>query len=65
MEKIDPLLPNKVICITGDIISTQNKEFLEKAKLPCVTKPFSIDELMLVVKSNLGEKDAKKASINR
>ena len=65
MEKIDPLLPNKVICITGDIISTQNKEFLEKAKLPCVTKPFSIDELMLIVKSNLGEKDAKKASINR
>jgi signal transduction histidine kinase/ActR/RegA family two-component response regulator len=64
MEKIDPLLPNKVICITGDIISTQNKEFLEKAKLPCVTKPFSIDELMLTVKSNLGEKDAKKASIN-
>ena len=65
MEKIDPLLPNKVICITGDIISTQNKEFLEKAKLPCVTKPFSVEELMLTVKSNLGEKDAKEAGINR
>ncbi len=65
MEKIDPLLPNKVICITGDIISTQNKEFLEKAKLPCVTKPFSVDELMLTVKSNLGEKYAKEAGINR
>lgn len=65
MEKIDPLLPSKVICITGDIISTQNKEFLEKAKLPCVTKPFSIDELMMTVKSNLGEKDAKKAGVDR
>ncbi|MDD5288130.1 MAG: response regulator [Dehalococcoidales bacterium] len=54
MQKIDPMLSQKVICITGDIISLQNKVFMEKTKLPCVTKPFSVDEIMSQVKSNLG-----------
>lgn len=64
MQKIDPALPQKVICITGDIISTQNKIFMEKTSLPCVTKPFSVNELLLQVKSNLGVRNAQETRTN-
>jgi len=54
MKVIDPSLQKKVVCITGDVISSKNKIFLDKAKIPCVVKPFSINELMRQVKTGLG-----------
>lgn len=54
MKEIDPSLQEKVVCITGDVISPKNKAFLEKARIPCVAKPFSVDELIRQVKSGLG-----------
>ena len=54
MKKINPSLQDKVICITGDIISPKNRAFLEKSRIPCVTKPFGIDELVRLVKEVLG-----------
>jgi PAS domain S-box-containing protein len=54
MKVIDPSLQQKVVCITGDVISSKNKTFLDKAGIPCIVKPFSIDELMRQVKSGLG-----------
>lgn len=50
MKEIEPSLQQKVICITGDIISARNKAFLEQTRIPCLAKPFSIDELMHQVK---------------
>jgi len=54
MKDIAPSLQRKVVCITGDVISAKNKAFLEKAKIPCITKPFAVDELMRQVKLGLG-----------
>lgn len=54
LKEIDPSLQQKVICITGDVISASNKAFLEQARIPCVTKPFGIEALMSLVKSVLG-----------
>ncbi|MBN2238719.1 MAG: response regulator [Dehalococcoidales bacterium] len=54
MTEIKPEMRNKVICITGDIISTRNKEFLEETGIPYVTKPFGIDELVDQVKEVIG-----------
>jgi len=63
MKDIAPSLRRKVVCITGDVISAKNKAFLEKAKIPCITKPFAVDELIHQVKLGLGGKvDNEKAN---
>ena len=54
MKEIDPLLQQKVVCITGDVVSSRNKAFLDETRLPCITKPFGIEELMHEVESVLG-----------
>jgi len=61
MEDIDPSLQRRVICVTGDVISARNKVFLEESGIPCVAKPFGVDELMRLVKQVLGgeTKDAQ------
>lgn len=55
MKEMDPSLQRKVVCITGDVISPRNKAFLDEAGIPCITKPFGVDELMGQVKLVLGE----------
>jgi len=57
MKDIAPSLQRKVVCITGDVISARNKAFLEKAKIPCITKPFTVDGLIHKVKLGLGGKE--------
>lgn len=54
IKKIDPSVQQRVLCITGDIISIENKVFLDTAGIPCVTKPFGVDELMGQVNLVLG-----------
>jgi signal transduction histidine kinase len=56
MKTITPSLQDRVICITGDIISPKNKEFLENTGIPCITKPFGVDELVGLVKEVIGGK---------
>jgi nitrogen-specific signal transduction histidine kinase/CheY-like chemotaxis protein len=58
---ISPSLQRKVICVTGDVVSSQNEAFLHKTGIPCVAKPFGVNELMRQVKQVLeGEnKDAQ------
>ncbi len=55
MKEMDPSLQRKVVCITGDVISARNKAFLDKTRIPCIAKPFGVDELMRQVKLVLGE----------
>ena len=54
MKDIKPALQQKVICITGDIISDRNKLFLDQTGIPCITKPFGIDELIRLVNEVIG-----------
>jgi len=58
---ISPTLQRKVICVTGDVVSSQNETFLHETGIPCVAKPFGVNELMRQVKQVLeGEnKDAQ------
>jgi signal transduction histidine kinase/CheY-like chemotaxis protein len=51
---IKPSLQQKVICITGDIISSRNKEFLDHTGIPFIAKPFGIDELVRLVNEVIG-----------
>jgi PAS domain S-box-containing protein len=54
MKEVVPALQQRVICVTGDVISAKNKAFLEESGVPCVAKPFGVDELMSLVKQVLG-----------
>ncbi|MDD5189758.1 MAG: ATP-binding protein, partial [Dehalococcoidales bacterium] len=62
LKAIDTSLPNKVICLTGDVISLQNQTFFEKMSVPYITKPFDIQDLIEKVKHNLGGNDAEETS---
>ena len=54
MKEVVPVLQQRVICVTGDVISAKNKAFLEESGIPCIVKPFGVDELMSLVKQVLG-----------
>lgn len=54
LKEIDPSLQQKVVCITGDVISARNKAFLDEVGIPCIAKPFGVDELLYQVKLVLG-----------
>ena len=58
---ISPALQRKVVCVTGDVVSSHNEAFLHETGIPCVAKPFGVNELMRQVKQVLeGEnKDAQ------
>ncbi len=58
-EKADPGLHERVICITGDVISPQNREFLRQNRLPFVTKPFGVKELLDQVRTALEKKERR------
>ena len=63
---ISPTLQRKVICVTGDVVSAQNEEFLHETGIPCVAKPFGINELMRQVRQVLeGEKKDAQVTYSR
>lgn len=59
-EQLIALKPDyrgKVICMTGDLVSSRNKDFIRKEGIPYLIKPFGIDELLQRVKSIIGRKN--------
>lgn len=45
IQRIDKTLANKVVFITGDK-TTQVRAFLSRHKVPCIMKPFDVQQLM-------------------
>ena len=45
IEEIAPALTRRVIFITGDIMETSTQDFLDRAKVPHITKPIDIELL--------------------
>lgn len=46
LKEIVPDLQRHVICISGEMASTRNKDFLARTNLPFLTKPFGLRELL-------------------
>jgi len=56
LEKEHPVMAKRVVFSTGDVMSGNTKEFLEKANRPYLSKPFTPDELRTIVRTALGIK---------
>jgi CheY-like chemotaxis protein len=54
LEKEHPVMAKRIIFSTGDVLSGNTKEFLEKTQRPYLPKPFTPDELRTIVKTALG-----------
>jgi DNA-binding response OmpR family regulator len=50
-----PELVSGVIFTTGDLISGDTKNFLERVGRPFLPKPFTVDELKTIVRETLGQ----------
>jgi PAS domain S-box-containing protein len=55
MKDIAPGMQKKVVCITGDTISPDNKAFLRETGISYIAKPFGIDVLMERVNEVIGD----------
>ncbi len=49
LERRDPGLVRRVIFLTGDTLSPEINEFLEKTRLLSLNKPFALDEIRRVI----------------
>jgi PAS domain S-box-containing protein len=45
IEAIDPALTQRTMFITGDVMETTTKDFLDKTKAPHIAKPINIEQL--------------------
>jgi PAS domain S-box-containing protein len=48
-ERHYPGLERRIIFLTGDTMSSQTRAFLEQTRVPCLPKPFSLQEVRQVV----------------
>ena len=49
-----PELVAKMLFITGDIVNEETTEILKRTGVPCIEKPFRVQELLAVVKQVIG-----------
>ena len=61
LESEFPEAVNKVIFTTGDVRSSNIKEFLESTNRPYLAKPFTPDELRAIVKTVMGANQMSRA----
>ncbi len=54
LESEFPEAVNKVIFTTGDVLSSNIREFLERTNRPYLSKPFTPNELRAIVKTVMG-----------
>jgi PAS domain S-box-containing protein len=58
IEEIAPALTRRVMFITGDIMETATQDFLDRAKVPHITKPINIELLKKSVNHALNQTHA-------
>lgn len=61
LERGHPLA-SRILFTTGDTLARKTNEFLERVRLPCLEKPFLVDELKAVVRNLLVETSAGEVS---
>lgn len=54
LETNRPQLVRRMLFITGDIVNEETTEILRRTGVPCIEKPFRVQELLAVVKKVMG-----------
>lgn len=54
LEANRPQLVRRMLFITGDIVNEETTEILRRTGVPCIEKPFRVQELLAVVKQVMG-----------
>jgi CheY-like chemotaxis protein len=52
-----PAISQRVIFLTGDVLSREKREFLERTGAPFLTKPFDLDEVRTLARRVLAAGD--------
>jgi DNA-binding NtrC family response regulator len=55
LEKACPDLTSKMVFTTGDVLSGNTSEFLKEVKRPCLSKPFTLAELIKIIRLSCKE----------
>jgi CheY-like chemotaxis protein len=45
LGKTDQSMQRRVVFITGDTLARDTRDFLEKTKAPCISKPFDVEHI--------------------
>jgi len=56
LQRRFPGVSGRVIFLTGDVLSAEKRQFLESTGLPCLTKPFDVQEVGRLVHQQLRAK---------
>jgi two-component system, OmpR family, response regulator len=49
-----PELAGRMLFITGDIVNEETTQILDRTRVPCIEKPFRVQELLAIVKQVMG-----------
>ena len=63
LQRAGSRLRERFLFVTGDVMGTQTREFLERNRLPHVAKPFRVEELTEKVHAVLQLQDRHKSSV--
>ena len=55
IEAMTPALTRRIVFITGDVMETATRDFLDKTKVPHITKPLNIELLKKTINRILTE----------
>ena len=45
IESINPALAQRIVFVTGDVMETTTRDFLDKTGVPYIAKPFDIERI--------------------
>jgi len=55
LQQNRPGMAEKILFITGDTVNEETLKILEKTGVPCIEKPFRVQQLLTMVKKVIGE----------
>ena len=55
IQKNRPALRNRVILISGDTANSETQALLAKSEIPCIEKPFRVQQLISTVEKTFGK----------
>jgi len=55
IQKNRPALRNRIILISGDTANSETQALLAKSEIPCIEKPFRVQQLISTVEKTFGK----------